>query len=99
MPEGGALVKVPLTPKRALALHAELSARAATICYSVGANLAWIAWRESLDMLDALLVAQDLSGLLIFGASESPRLGVRVGESFAHRVKAALDPINRWVEV
>ncbi len=99
VPEGGALVKVPLTPKRALALHAELSARAATICYSVGANLAWIAWRESLDMLDALLVAQDLSGLLIFGASESPRLGVRVGESFAHRVKAALDPINRWVEV
>jgi glycolate oxidase FAD binding subunit len=99
VPEGAALVKVPLTPKRALGLHEEISADGAKVNYSVGANLAWIAWQEPLDELDALLVQRELSGLLIFGANGSPRLGVRVGDTFARRVKAAFDPTNRWVEV
>ena len=99
VPDGAALVKAPLTPKRALKLHEVLSAGGADVQYSAGANLGWIAWQEPLEELEALLVEQKLAGLKIFGENGSPRLGVRVGDTFARRVKAALDPTNRWVEV
>lgn len=100
VPEGAALVKVPLTPKGALGLYEAMSAASAEVNYSVGANLAWIAWQEPVEALDTLLIQQELSGLLIFGINGvSPRLGIRKGDAFARRIKAALDPTNRWVEV
>jgi hypothetical protein len=40
-----------------------------------------------------------LSGLVLIGATDRPRLGVRNGDSFSRRVKAALDPDRRFVEV
>lgn len=98
-PQEQFLVKVPLTPKRTLKLEERLVGHETTRRYCVGANVAWIAWPESLDTLHELLVDQGLSGLVIFGESESPRLGVRVGDAFGQSVKAALDPMGRWVEV
>ena len=65
--------------------------------------MAWLAWPPAaLDGLDAALKALDLSGLIVLGqpgAARSARLGVRTGESFERRVKVALDPGARFVEV
>jgi glycolate oxidase FAD binding subunit len=98
-PENFSLVKVPLTYHRVLELDAILVQADALRRYSVGANLAWIAWPGSLEVLDNFLSQRGLSGLVLVGDEPASRLGVRVGESFARRVKQALDPQGRWVEV
>ena len=62
--------------------------------------MAWLAWPPAaLDDLDAALKALDLSGLVVLGQPGRTRLGVRTGQSFERRVKAALDPDARFVEV
>lgn len=93
------LVKVPLTPKRVIDLERHLQKYGAIRRYSVGANVAWIAWPGAIDELDALLHRQSLSGLVLSGSSKSPQIGIRRGEAFARRLKKAIDPHGRWVEV
>ena len=64
--------------------------------------MAWLSWPPAaLDDLDAALKALDLSGLVVLGqpGRRDQRLGVRTGQSFERRVKAALDPDARFVEV
>jgi hypothetical protein len=97
VPPGWSLVKVPLTPKRVLALDEKLQANSAQRVYSVGANQAWVAWPGELDALDAILARQELSGLVILGAALKPRLGLRNGDSFARRIKRALDPQAKFI--
>jgi glycolate oxidase FAD binding subunit len=109
-PEDAALVKVPVTPGRIARLetdpvgpstgsghaHPGIPVRR----YSAGGQVAWIAWPPAaLDDLDAVLKALDLSGLVVLGQPGQTRLGARTGQSFERRVKAALDPDARFVEV
>jgi len=96
VPAGCCLVKVPLTPQRLPQLDASLEASGALRHYSAGANLAWVAWPGAVAELDRLLTDQQLSGLLLCGASVPPELGTRSGEEFARRVKRALDPQGRF---
>ena len=96
VPAGYSLVKVPLTPKRLPQLDDRLEASGALRHYSVGANLAWVAWPGAVNQLDTLLASQQLSGLLLSGAVAPPQLGVRSGEQFARRVKQALDPGGKF---
>jgi glycolate oxidase FAD binding subunit len=91
-PADDCLVKVPLTPRRLLALDEKLAASGTLRHYSVGANLAWIAWHGEVSALDSILNALDLPGLLLRGPIHKPYLGARLGEAFARRVKQALDP-------
>jgi glycolate oxidase FAD binding subunit len=68
--------------------------------YSAGGQVAWIAWPPAgLDDLDTALKTLDLSGLVVLGQPGRARLGARTGQSFERRVKAALDPEARFVEV
>ena len=68
--------------------------------YSAGGQVAWLSWPPAaLDGLDAALKALDLSGLVVLGQPGRTRLGVRSGQSFERRVKEALDPGARFVEV
>jgi len=113
LPEDAALVKVPVTPGRIARLETELIGPSTgsrhghpglpVRRYSAGGQVAWIALQPAaLDALDAALKGLDLSGLVVLGqpgAVRSARLGVRTGESFERRVKAALDPESRFVEV
>lgn len=108
LPEGYSLVKVPLTPKRVLPLEAELAAIRAPRVYSAGANLVWVAWPETvagseasygIAALDAILVKLGLGGLVVLGESGQGRIGARAGESFARRVKQALDPEGKFVDI
>ena len=104
-PEDAALVKVPVTPGRIARLESDLTGFANLSGlpkrrYGAGGQVAWLAWPPAaLDDLDAALKAPDLSGLVVLGQPGRARLGVRTGQSFERRVKAALDPDGRFVEV
>ncbi len=101
LPVGHNLVKIPLTPKRVLPLEAELAAINAPRVYSAGANLAWVALPGEIDGSDAIaaiLVKLGLGGLVVLGEAGKRRIGARNGETFAQRVKQALDPDGKFVE-
>lgn len=101
-PRDGLLVKVPLTPKRIPGLEAVLSGPqglASPRRYSVGGQVAWIAWPGTREALESLLGPLGLPGLVIFGPAGRARLGLRPAEAFERRVKAALDPMGRFAEV
>ncbi len=99
VPKGNSLVKVPITPKHVAELDARLLVDKATRWYSVGANVAWIAWPGEVEDLNNLLTSLHLSGMVVLGTAKSPLLGKRMGQTFAKRIKKALDPSGRWVEV
>jgi hypothetical protein len=80
-------------------LDNSLQGRQAVRRYAVGANVAWIAWPEEIAALDEALQALNLSGLVILGSSERARIGLETKSTFYQRVKKALDPARRWVEV
>jgi hypothetical protein len=90
------LVKIPLTPSRLPSLDERLAGQGATRRYSAGANLAWVAWPASLQILDEILAGENLSGLAILGETGGPLIGVRGGSSFAQRVRKALDPLHKF---
>ena len=95
LPAGWSLIKVPVTPKRIAALDRALPP-AAVRRYIGGGQAAWIALADRPETLDPLLIAQGLSGLVLIGATDRLRLGLRTGESFEQRVKNALDPQGRF---
>jgi hypothetical protein len=104
VPADAALVKIPLTPKRIPTLEAQLKGVAARRRYSAGGNLVWLAWPvSSTDQwavkLDSLLAGLDLSGLVLLGPPGVTRLGVNPGAPFARRVKQALDPGARFLDL
>jgi glycolate oxidase FAD binding subunit len=98
LPSGWSLIKVPVTPKRIAALDGALPP-AAVRRYVGGGQAAWIALADRLETLDPILIARGLSGLVLIGSTDRPRLGLHAGESFERRVKNALDPQHRFVEV
>jgi glycolate oxidase FAD binding subunit len=104
IPAGWALVKVPLTPKRIPTTEAQLSGAVARRRYSAGGNVLWLAWPTSntevwSSKLNLLLNNLDLSGLVLLGPPGVIRVGVNPGASFAQRVKQALDPGGRFLEL
>ncbi len=99
VPEGWALVKAPLTPRCIPGLEQRLQSLECLRRYSGGGQVAWIALPGNPRSLHSLLLEAGLSGLILFGPSGQPRLGVRTGEAFARRVKQALDPLGRFLEL
>lgn len=99
LPEDSTLVKIPITPKQVPELDNFLREYGSVRRYSVGANLAWIAWSKPLEFLDHHLNEYKLSGLTILGSAKKKRLGNWKGGSFYKRIKQALDPVNKWAEV
>ncbi len=110
VPEGWGLVKVPLTLSRILVLEERLDGQTARRRYSVGGNVVWIAWPGPTDTdrgeaksffngLDAILTGLDLAGLVILGPAGQPLLGLRSGAALLQRVKQALDPNRRFLEI
>ena len=99
VPRGWSLVKAPLTPGRIPALEANLQDKPILRRYLAGGQVAWLALEESPTALKDLLEEQGLTGLAIFGPPGTPRLGEFTARSFYQRVKSALDPNQRFVEV
>jgi glycolate oxidase FAD binding subunit len=104
LPGGWALVKVPLTPKRIPQVEAKLNKTEAQRRYSAGGNLLWLAWptppnKEWATALDRWLSDLGMGGLVVLGPPGPARLGVNPGAPFARRLKQALDPEGRFLEV
>jgi glycolate oxidase FAD binding subunit len=93
------LVKVATSVASLPALESELVAANALRRYSVGGNLTWIAWPGTVRELDEKLTRLKLAGLVLRGAATQPRLGLHVGQDFAQRIKQALDPQHKFLEL
>jgi hypothetical protein len=91
------LVKTPISPKTIPALEQKLSAQVSRR-YTAGGNIAWLAAAD-IEELDTSLAALELSGLLLFGPPGRPYLGRRQGVALAQRVKQALDPAAKFLDI
>jgi glycolate oxidase FAD binding subunit len=100
-PAGSTLVKVGLTPRRIPGLEAALALSGARARYSLAGNLGWLAWPGDRDLaeLDGALRLLELAGLVLTGRPDRVLLGQTGGAAFATRVRAALDPHARFLEV
>lgn len=98
-PADWSLVKVATTPLRVPALEEQAAAADMRRRYSVAGNAAWLAMPGRLAGLDNALIELQLSGLVLRGPTNLPYLGIRMGLPFAQRVKQALDPMERFLEV
>ena len=96
-PGGWSLVKVPVTLDRLVALDALLAANGAARRYISGGNLAWVGWPGDLAVLDHHLITLGLSGLVVLGSTATPLIGSRQGQNLAQRVKATLDPRDKFL--
>jgi glycolate oxidase FAD binding subunit len=98
-PSDSLLAKVPITPARIPALDAGLSAIGAARRYAVGGNLAWLAHNGAVPAIDNLLSEQRLSAVIIRGGDAISRLGPLEPAPFADRIRQALDPDHRFLQL
>lgn len=101
VPPGSRLVKVGLTARHAAGLESVLARVGAQARYSLGANVAWVAWPgdRPLDDLDAGLRGLEIAGMVLTGPPDRILIGSSGGGAFATRVRAAIDPHSRFLEV
>jgi glycolate oxidase FAD binding subunit len=99
VPENSLLIKVPITPSIVAKLDEFLNQNEVPRRYSVGANVAWIAWSKPLHIIDGYLKDSNLVGLTILGEASQNRFGAWDAGNFYRRIKKALDPIGKWAEV
>jgi glycolate oxidase FAD binding subunit len=96
VPAGATLVKVATTPERIAPLERRFAEESGKRRYSVGGNVAWIAWRGPLDTLDTILRNEALAGLVVLGEPRSALIGAPTSTGFSRRIKQALDPEGRF---
>ncbi len=100
IPAGARAVRVATTAREVPALQAALVAAGAQARYGNAANVAWVAWPDAqpLARLDEALGALHLAGTALTGPPAAALLGARRGGAFAARLRAALDPDNRFAD-
>lgn len=103
VPGNWILVKVPITPLKVLQFETLLTNRygvgKVSRRYSSGCQVAWVAIEADTDILDRLLVEMNLPGLVLFGPPDRKILGNLAGKDFWVRIKSALDPRNRFMDL
>ena len=100
VPVGCGLVKVPLVPRQIPAMERELSDLAVPVVrrYSVGGNVAWLAWHPELpaSQLQGVLEKLGLSAVAVTGTWPAPLVGVDPGRPFAQRLLQVFDPRQKF---
>jgi len=99
--DGAALVRVPVTSHTAVKLAESVAAGGGETRFSLGVNVGWVSWPQAapLDDLDQVLRETRVSGQVMFGESPEPLIGMPVANPFGTRVRRALDPNHRFLEV
>lgn len=96
MPPEHQLVKIPVTPGQLAVVEQGLSRANTAVArrYSVGGNIAWIAWPSSLPRtpLDELCATIDQPALTIIGPSTTPLLQRSTPNAFQQRLTSVFDP-------
>ncbi len=99
-PEGGAMVKVPLTPKKIASLQLALEAIGVpTVHYSSGGNVAFVSVSdgERMEALSKALTTIGLQGMTFRGDPEVPLwIGFERSRQIDDAVKQAFDPRKRF---
>jgi len=101
-PAGAAVLAVPTALGELPALERALAPTDAPRRYGLGGGLAWIAWSPARPVaeLTALLAGLGLTGIALRAApSDRALLGARPANAFAERVRAAIDPDRKFLEV
>jgi glycolate dehydrogenase FAD-binding subunit len=93
---GDAIVRVPLTTPRVLALDAWLARGGAARRYALAGNVAFVSWPQSLDALSDALNALGLRGQVLIGPPGRQFVGSPADEEFGRRVASVLDPHGRF---
>ena len=101
VPSNHRLVRAGITPRGVPGLDGALARSGASARYSLGANVAWIAWPADRPIgdLDTSLNKLGLAGMVLTGAAGPVLIGHAGGGAFATRVRAALDPDARFLEL
>jgi glycolate oxidase FAD binding subunit len=104
VPGGARLLRVPLTAREAPALVDVVAAAGGATRLVRAANLAWVAWpaAQSLAGLHEHLSAAGLVAVPFWGPPDTGLLGAHqpsCAGGFAARVRAALDPHDRFLEL
>lgn len=89
-------VRIPITPSAVCTLDSKLTEADVHRRYSVACNAAFIDWPRAagLDVLNALLLGLDLSGMAL--DDEIRLIGRLGGHEFLRRLKVALDPDGKF---
>ena len=96
VPDGWDLLHVPVAPRQIVHLEPVLRELGAVRRYSAGGQVAWVAVRRAGD-LEPALTSQDLTGLHLLGRSTGRRvIGRSPDNELGRRVRAALDPFQRF---
>ena len=100
MPRDHGLVKVPLVLRQIPTLEQALSQLTAPVPrrYSVGGNVAWLAWPEQLpaSRLEDVLQSLGRPGMAVTGTWQQMLLGLRGGSPFAQRLCRVFDPQGKF---
>ena len=100
LPEHHALVKIALGPQKVAGLEEALAETKvqAPRRYSVGGNVAYLAWPDEADRssLDGVLKQLELPALAVTGAWPTPLLGQQKGQTFMQRILQVLDPHKKF---
>jgi glycolate oxidase FAD binding subunit len=100
VPPDHGLVKVPLTPQQISVMDQHLASLPVPVVrrYSLGGNVAWLAWPASLPAshLEAILQTLDQPALAVNGTWADPRLGKRPGGFFVRRLIDVFDPERKF---
>lgn len=101
-PSASRVVVVPHEVADVPALEHGLAPVAPPRRYSLGANAAWIAWPAAYPLaeLSSVLSALGLTAIALTGRPLSPPLlGAAAPNAFGERVRSALDPERRFLEI
>jgi glycolate oxidase FAD binding subunit len=96
LPEGRALVRVPVGPTRLAALDRVLERHDAPRRYALAGTLALVGWNGSIDSLSDALHSLELAGQVVIGPPGRPFIGVVEAGAFEQRLRNVMDPDRRF---
>ena len=101
MGEAVDIVRVPITFRDAEALERAGDGLGASVHFSLAANVAWVACPPGapLTSLGSALATLRLTGVVLSGLGAPPLIGASPKNAFGERVRRALDPFDRFLEV
>ena len=99
--EDVAAVRVPISLGQAVELEQAVAALNGTVRFALAVNVAWVGWPCDLPLarLGEALRAMRLSGVVLSGADAPALIGAPLANAFGERVRRALDPFERFLEV